>query len=395
MTIERVAAIADDTLDQTGDTLVDSLTLTPPSGDYFLFATVQFRVDGDGETDFTTFSVYVDGAQIAHTEREYHEDTSIDNTFFTYALSCKVSVNGSQAVEIRYRTDGPSTPLVAEHRELALFPMPVAGTNYEQSATGNDSVSSSGFVTLGSMSVTPVADDYLLVFTTSVDGPSGSTATYQVAVGGSKISGTARLNQQESSAADDEMPIMIACKVSPNGSQVVEIEWELSGGSGSRVTHERTMNLIPMDAGDIFEAVGTVADTDSTTTDKQLDDMLITAPGADDYLAMFSCTDFYPTLGNNQGETTYSIRAGGTKVTDSERITEHEGSVDDTDMCAIAGGRVVVVGGSDDLQLYWQSSDTLTRTARERIFVAIREAAAEGLGIPVAMYHHSKHNNAA
>lgn len=393
MTIERAAATADDTLDQTSDTLVNSLTLTPPSGDYFLFATVQFRTAGTSGSEFTTFSVYVDGGQITHTEREYHEDTSIDNAQFVYALNCKVTVNGSQAVEIRYRTDSSSSPVIAENRELALFPMPAAGTNYEQSATANDSISAAGFVTLGSMSVTPVADDYLLCFTTSADGPSGATLAFQVTVDDVKVAGSERLNFQESSAADDEMPILIACKISPNGSQAVKVEWERQGGSGTIVAHERTMNLIPVDGGDIFEAVGTVNDTDSTTTDKQVDDLLITAPGAADYLAIFSCTDFYGDIANGEGITTYSIRAGGTKVTDSERANEHEGSVDSTDLVGIAGGRVTVVGGSDDLQLYWQGASTVTRTARERNFVAIKEAVAPpGLGIPIAMYHHKHHN---
>ena len=92
-------------------------------------------------------------------------------------------------------------------------------------------------------------------------------------VGGTKVSGTERINEQESSANQDEMPIMITCKISPNGSQVVVVEWKQGGGTVT--AHERTMNLIPVAAGDIFEAVGTADDTDNTTTDKQIDDMVI------------------------------------------------------------------------------------------------------------------------
>ena len=117
MTIERVAATADGDLDSTSIVLLPGLTLTPANGDYFLFATVQFTTDATSGSDFTLFSVYVGGSQIAHSVRQHHEDSSVDNASFTYALSCKVSPNGSEAVEIRYQTGSASSPLVAQNRE--------------------------------------------------------------------------------------------------------------------------------------------------------------------------------------------------------------------------------------------------------------------------------------
>ena len=374
MAIERAAATANDTLDQTSDTLIVGLTITPPEGDYLLFSTVTFQTTTSAGAEFNTFSVYVGGIQIPHSERVYHEDTSVDDTFITMALSCKVSPNGSQTVEIRHRTSNSSSPIVAKKRELALFPIPAVGTDYEQSAIADDTIASATYATLDSMSVTPVSGNYLLVFTTSGLGPPGSELGFRVVVGGTVVPHSIRSTFQETSAADDEVPILIAVAINPNGSQLVEIQWARITGSGTITVHERTMNLIPTDAGDIFEASGTVDDTDSTTTDKQIDDLLIPAPGAADYLAIFSTTDHYGSMdSSNDGETTYSIRTAGVKVVDSERINEHENSLDNTNMVGIAGGRITVAGASDDVQMYWQSSTTVTRISRERTLVLLRE----------------------
>ncbi len=385
MSILRAAATASDTLDQTSDTLINSLTLTPASDDYLLFATVEVLTAGSAGTEDTTFSVYVDGTQIAHTERIYGEDTSIDSANWVYALNCKVSPDGSQAVEIRYRTSSASSPLVASNRELNLFPMPAAGTNYEKSAPGDATIASATYATLGSMTETPAVDDYLLVFTTSCRGPNGSAIGFKVVVGGTDIAHTQRITEQESSAWDSDNPVLIACKVSPNGSQTVDIEWARTQGSGTVTCGPRTMNLIPLDAGDIFEEFGTADDADSTTTDKQVDDLLITDPGAADYLCIFSGYQSYGSIGAGDGETTFSLRTAGTKVTDSERINEVENSLDNTFLCCAAGGRVTVAGATDDLQVYWQGQSTATRTIHERSFVAIREIAIGAIGASPAL----------
>lgn len=376
MAIERAAATANDTLDDTSDTLVVGLTLTPAADDYLLYATIEVLTASSAGSEITTFSVYVGGTRLDHTQRRIEEESSIDNDNTVVALNCKVSPNGSQAVEIRARTSGTASPLIAQRREMNLFPIP-AGTDYEETATVDDTKSGSTFVTLGSMTRTPVSGDYLLVFSTTLSGPENQPngANLRVSVGGSPLAHTLRAIGVNSSAINMDTPIAVACEVNPNGSQVVEIEW-MNAGAGTVTAHERTMNLIPTASADIFEAQGTVDDTDSTTTDKQVDDMLITDPGADDYLIIFTAYDFYGVIGNNVAETVYSIRAGGTKVTDSDRMNEHEGSLDSCDLPAIAGGRVTVASATDDLQMYWQNGTTDTRTIRERTMVALREASA-------------------
>ncbi len=131
-----------------------------------------------------------------------------------------------------------------------------------------------------------------------------------------------------------------------------------------------------MNTDDIFQAIGTVDDTDSTTDDKLIDDMTITDPGADDYLCMFSMSQAYGSIaGADEGLTTFSIHEGGSVVTDSERDNEIEDSLDNTHLVALLGGKVTVGGATDDLEVFWQGNTVNARTGRNRTFIAIREAA--------------------
>ena len=387
MTIERAAATATDTLDSTSDVLINGLTLTPsshPDG-YLLQASVQFSNAATAGSEKNTFSVYVGGSIISHTEREYDEDTSVDNVDLTYLISAIVDPNGSQAVEIRHRASASASPLIAKSRELTLFPIPAAGTELEATATANDTIASSTWATLNSMTfINPAADDYYLAFNTSHEGPSTNEGGFRVTVGGTAIAHTTRRQEQEESLPDTRAPMAIFCKVSPNGSQNVEIEFSRISGSGTLTVGQRTLALIPVDGGDIFEASGTADDSNSGTSDVAIDDMLITDPGAADYIEAFTTSVF---LGNitSDTETIYRLREAGSTVTDSDRRNDREASIDNVNMFAGAGGRVTVSSGTSDLQQFWQSNKTFTATARERTLVAMREAAAGGLTVNMGL----------
>jgi hypothetical protein len=377
MTIERAAATASDTLDNTsGDQLINGLTLTPAANDYALLSTVQVDTDASAGTERTTFVVYVGSTRVDHSERLYDEDTSIDNTTLTYMLSCVVSPNGSEAVQIRHNTSGSGSPLVATNREMNLFP--ITGTELEQTATGDTTVGDGTFVTLGSMSfTTPASGNRLLMFTTSVEGPTGSECTFRVQVGGSTIQHTERINFYESSAFDGRWMMAIICEINPTGSQDVVIQWASTAGSDTMTCGARTLTLIPTDAGDIFEASGTADDADSTTTDKQIDDMAIITPGVADFMVAFTSTQFWGSISSPAGLATYRIRSGGATVTDSARGNENENSLDSSDISTRAGGlRVTNADISDSLRVYWQGATSDQRTCRERTFVAIREPTA-------------------
>lgn len=371
MAIERAAATADDTLNQTSDTLVDGLTLTPASGDYLLYSLVAFQTPSSASNSrIHNFTVYVGGTLVDHSERQFDQDSSVTHAYRGVMLSCKVSPNGSQAVEIRCRANSTSNGLVAKKRELNLFP--INGTDVEVSATTDATLATATWTDLLTMT-TPASGDYLLTFSTTAEGPSGAELAFRVTVGGTAVDYSVRQEEQESSGSVDHFSIGTAVHVTPNGSQDVVIQWRRQQGSGTIRVSERTMNLIPTAAGDIFQATGTADDADSTTTDKQLDDMLIADPGADDYLVIYTGSEFVGSASDD--EITYSIEEGGAKVPDSERTWEHEGSIDNVNLFSACGGRVTVAGGTDDIQIFWQSSRTQTRTARERTLIALREAA--------------------
>jgi hypothetical protein len=169
--------------------------------------------------------------------------------------------------------------------------------------------------------------------------------------------------------------MLIACEVNPNGSQVVEIAWQNVSGGGTVSVRTRSMQLVPVDAADIVEASGTANDSRSATGEILIDDMTIADPGDDDWLVLFSSWDTVGTIGNLI-QTTYSIREGGTKVTDSDRRNDHEGSIDGGELPVAAGGRVTIGGATDDLQAYWNVDETDTWTLHQRTLVAIREASA-------------------
>jgi hypothetical protein len=376
MAILRAAATANFTLDNTGTAvLITGLTLTPAADDYFLHATIQFTTPASAPSATDTFSVWVNNVELAHTRRTYFGNTSIDNASITYVLTCKVSPAGSQAVEIRHTRSSASAPCIAANRELTLFPIPLAGTDYEESSTSNDTTTSATFSTIVGMARTPVAGNYLVVFSSSLTGPSASTdAGVRISVDGTPIAHTLREIFWESSGSDQEWNVMTLAEVNVSGSQEVQVEFARIAGSATVTCHDRTMNLIPIVAADIFEASGTVDDTDSTTTDKLLDDMTITDPGAADYLCMFSMTQAFGSLGGaDLGRVTYSIHEGGAVVTDSERDNEIEDSLDNTHLPTACGGRVTVGGATDDLEIFWQGASTTARTGRERTFIAIRE----------------------
>jgi hypothetical protein len=375
MAILRAAATANFTLNNTGTaTLITGLTLTPAADDYFLHSTIEFTTSAATPSATDTFSVWVNNVEIAHSRRVYFGNTSIDNASITYVLSCKVSPAGSQAVEIRHTRSTASEPNIASKREMTLFPIPAAGTDYEDSSVTNDTTTSATMSTIVSMNRTPVSGTYLVAFSSSATGAVGSTvAGFRVSVDGTPITHTLREIFWESSGADQELSVGIFAEVTVNGSQEVQIEFNRPSGTGTITVHDRTMNLIPIATGDIFEASATANDTDSTTTDKLLDGMTITDPGAADYMTLFSMSIAWGTITADQGRTTMSVHEGGAVVTDTDRDNEVEDSLDNAYWVAYTGGRVTVGGATDDMEIFWQGASTVQRTGTERTFVAIRE----------------------
>lgn len=373
MAILKAAATANDTLDATSDTLIDGLLLnTPAAGDYLLWSTIQVLTPGTLTSGtFLFFNVYVGGVLIPHTERIYEQDGSVVDAAFTYVIGAIVSPNGLQDVEIRHRVSATDTPLVAQNREMTLFPS-LNAAPIEVSATGDATTSSPSFAALMT-ATTPANGTYLCTFGTSGQGGGGNGVEFRVVVGGVVVAHSLRSTDTNSSAADrDEALGALGVVVTPDGTEDVVIEWRRSSAPGTRTIHQRTLTLTPTEPVDVVEASSVADDSDSTTSDVLIDGMTIANPGTDTYLVLFTSYDFYGTIGTFDSQTSYSVREDGVRVPDSERRNDHEESLANINMNVQAGGRVVVTSGSADLEMFWQNSTTTTRTIHERSFVAIR-----------------------
>lgn len=378
MTIERAFAFAADALDQTSLTRVDSMVISnPPAGEYLAVFSCEFiTASSSTDAERTSFSMFVGGVEVDYSTRHYEEDSSVNNANLPMFIACEVNPNGSQDVEVKYIAASGSGPIVANRRELLLFP----AQNILQDTDGVlDELSTSTWTTLDTMTRTPPSGDYLLLFNSTIYGTSGDTIAVRISVGGTPIAASQVQLFMESSWANRDFPVMLCASISPNGSQVVEIEWSRQTGSGAIGCKERTMLLVPTDAANIKQAVGTVDDGDSTTTDKLIDDMQIVDPGADDWLVLFAATDYIGSVSDNEMIVTYSIRMGGVQEADSRRLHEHEGSIDSANIPVMLASKVTVDSGTDELEVYWQNVTTLSRTIRWRTLIAIREGALSSL----------------
>ncbi len=374
MTMLRAFSSAADTLDQTSDTRVNSMVHTnPASGDYLLWFHGELEDGASSETETTDFFVTLDGTKVTHTVRQHGEDTSMRAvTTWPMCIAQHITVNGSQDVEIKYNSSSSNVPPIMNEREFILFPMPVAGTDATATATATATVTDSTWITVTGMTiVNPPADDYLCLFSCWMDGDSNDVLGIRVMIEGTPVAHSERLIMQESSSSTKGRSMLTACKVSPNGSEDISVQFNEQSGGGSVRIYERTLTLTPFDGADIKEALSISDDADSTTTNKQIDAMLLTSPGADDWLTIFSGHSSIGTI-TNPLITDLSIQEGGVEVTDTRRILEMEDSLDLANFDMSLGGKVTVTG-TDNLAIFWKGDTTDTRTMHHRTMIAVRE----------------------
>ena len=370
MTIERSFASGSSTLNQTSWTQINSMTLTPGAGNYLAVFSAEIQFAASPTGSILRIAIYVDGTIVDHSERQIQDNSSLNDMYIGVTTSAYVSPGDAQVVEVKYIINGGS--MAVTNRELNLFPAP--GTNYQDGDIVNDTIAGT-WTTLDTMTRTPANGTYLLLFTASAQPPtSGETIGFRLSVGGSPVAHTERQMFLESSAAPASYCVMIAAMITPNGSQVVEIEWARITGSGTQTCYERNMIMIGIASADIKQASGTADDTDSTSgSDVAIDDMTITDPGDNDWLVFFSSSDYYDSLSSGEGLTIYKIYEGGAEDTNLTRTFEHEDSLDYARMTLFTTGRVTLGLSTDDILAYWQANSTIQRTIYERTLVAIRE----------------------
>jgi len=101
-TISEVVQTANATNASTSDAVISGLTLTPVAGSY----TVDFNTTVDSTTNARThtFSIYVNGIIVASSVRQTYTDTA---KFQNISISTgKITVNGSQAIDVRWAISG-------------------------------------------------------------------------------------------------------------------------------------------------------------------------------------------------------------------------------------------------------------------------------------------------
>lgn len=371
--ILQASATASTTTTSTSYVLMDSMSLTPAAGDYL--AVFSTSVSDNTAGTYVRISIFVNGVQQAHTEREQFQEGSIVGSPYAIATHANITVGAGQTVEVRWLvTAGTGT---AYTRTLNLFPVDPADVS-QATATSDDTLASATYTLLGSMTLTPGVGDYLLLFSTSADGPAAAQLAFAVFVNGAIVQHTERTIDQESSIANTEMPVFIAARVSPMAGQAVEIRWARSAGTGTITAHERTLTLFKTDLGNVLE-VSATSDTSATNTaDALLSGMSLT-PGTGTYLALFSDSHRYGIIGSNIN-TSYSIYVNGAQIPPSERISTHDSSIDNADIAAMTNG-AISPGSGQTVEVRWRASATDSRTSHERTFVLLKAGASAGISL--------------
>ena len=132
-------------------------------------------------------------------------------------------------------------------------------------------------------------------------GPSGTLFNFIHTFDGTDQTVTEIHSDQESSIPVTPMPFWLVDKVAPDGSQVTEIKYKRTSGTGTWTVFERSMTMIKIEDGDLSEAGSATDDADVTTDAKQIDDMIITDPGVDEYMVVFGASQGFGTLGTAPG----------------------------------------------------------------------------------------------
>jgi len=101
-TCTTAEATADTTTTSTTDTLTNSMTITPAAGTYAVWYTGSVDHGSNSESIWT--AIYAAGSKVAASEREWTRGTSQGDVTNTFTSTAKVTVNGSQAIEGKWRT---------------------------------------------------------------------------------------------------------------------------------------------------------------------------------------------------------------------------------------------------------------------------------------------------
>jgi len=188
--IAEATATTDTTSSATSYGLLNSMTLTPGAGTYLALFSSSFYYGSQGSSPVTYHSLYVNGAQLAETERQPTHESSLDYTNIPVATNGVVSPGAGQAVEVRWRSSATDTR-TAHQRTLVLLKQAAATTKLSSAANQTFTVgqaaalASTMTVTDGSTPTVTAAQDLRIRI------PAGLNMTFDPAVTTVALGGTA------------------------------------------------------------------------------------------------------------------------------------------------------------------------------------------------------------
>lgn len=355
---------------------VTGLALTPGAGTYLAVFVGPIGSAISGEYHYVGLAV--DGSDIAHTEREHHNESSIaDAPHYTEMMThAVITVGAGEEIQARWRASATGD-MTMPNGSLTLISV-VSGDTGQVTATADDTgINTTPAQVDGMVFSDPGAGDYLAVFSCSGRGGTiTDTLHIGIYVGGTLVAHSERRWYVEGSVtAVTSYPLMVAAEVSPTAGQDVQVYAWTSTGSAA-IIHERTFSLLANRT--VEQTTDTVDDTESTSgTDKAIDSMYFVTPinalPAGDYLLIGTGVFQFGSLGVSP-TITLKILNDGVEVTNSARTYVWNDSLDNMDRCLAIAQKVVSDGSG--IAWNWRCSTTDTRTAQERTFIALLDAAA-------------------
>ena len=357
----QVSATSDTTTTSTTYTLLDSMTTTPGAGDYMVHFSTSIKNTRDpvtgGYTQYLT--VFVNGAQVNHTERAVLSEESFDAgdlDSLPVAIDAYVSgVTGGQDISIYWKTTGGTA---TAHERTLVVQQVLSSEIIQSTATSSTTTTSTSDTALNSMSVTPGPGNYLVFFGTSMGSATASTITSSIYVNGSQVASSIRSLYIESSYAtsDTYWGMMSQTYVSNvTAGQTIEVDWKTTAGTATAL--QRTLVVQRVSSTDVNQATATSTTTTTSSTDSQINSLTLT-PGSGDYL-VFAGTSYSNTVGDPSGGSSQylSLYVASSQVAASQRKVYTEESLNEGSSFPVSSlAYTTGVGGADSVTAQWRTT---------------------------------------
>jgi hypothetical protein len=241
--VTQATATAVDTTSSTAYTQINSMT-TPAlaAGDYLVWFSGSIAANTSVTGTEQYVSLFVDSNPVTHTERLVDQEDSLGDTYFQVATHAKLNVTAGQTINVRWKVDAATTEATMPERTLTVYKINGADAT-QDSATLDDTTTTSSWTTVDSMTRTPGAGTYSVWFSGSLEGTNGGS-TQQVAlyVNGVQVPHTIRDFLVEGSLTDtlQSFPVALHAYVTGVGdAEAIDVRWRTSAGTATM--HERTL----------------------------------------------------------------------------------------------------------------------------------------------------------